>query len=159
MKRQGSTNTSKSKRLKKSSSSIRPKGKRSKKIGKARDNSAITQTERSKSKKAKSPKSREKHLVVRVLDLGQFNLSMKNARRINQLDNSLVDIVKRYDSLKREFRMKLTKILSLVEKQGKSLDDKRIVKSDIIIPPSDISIDEASKLFVGEGVLHKSILH
>jgi PspAA-like protein len=93
------------------------------------------------------------------MDLGQFNLNMKNAKEINQLDNSLADIVKRYNLLKREFGKKLTKMLSLVVKQGKSLDQKQIVKSDIILPPSDISIDEASKLFIGEGIVHKSILH
>jgi hypothetical protein len=133
--------------------------KKSKKIGKARDNSKITRTKINKNKIAKSPKSKQKQLVVRVMDLGQFNLSMKNARKINQLDNSLVNIVKSYDLQKREFRKKLAKILSLVVKEGKSLDDKQIVKSDIILPPSDISIDEASRLFIGEGVMRESIFH
>jgi len=132
---------------------------RSKKIGKARDNSKITRTKINKNKIAKSPKSKQKHLVVRVMDLGQFNLSMKNARKVNQLDNSLVNIVKSYDLQKREFRKKLAKILSLVVKEGKPLDDKQIVKSDIILPPGDISIDEASRLFIGEGVMPESIFH
>lgn len=158
MKRQGTTNARKSKQLKKSSS-IRRQGERFKKIGKARDNSSISQTKISTNEKVKSPRLKQKQLIVRVMDLGQFNLNMKNAKEINQLDNSLVDIVKRYNLLKREFEKKLTKMLSLVVKQGKSLDQKQIVKSDIILPPSDISIDEASKLFIGEGIVHKSILH
>ncbi len=156
MKRQGTTNARKSKQLKKSSS-IRRQGERFKKIGKARDNSSISQTKINE--KVKSPRLKQKQLIVRVMDLGQFNLNIKNAKEINQLDNSLVDIVKRYNLLKREFGKKLTKMLSLVVKQGKSLDQKQIVKSDIILPPSDISIDEASKLFIGEGIVHKSILH
>ena len=156
MKRQGTTNARKSKQLKKSSS-IRRQGERFKKIGKARDNSSISQTKINE--KVKSPRLKQKQLIVRVMDLGQFNLNIKNAKEINQLDNSLVDIVKRYNLLKREFGKKLTKMLSLVVKQGKSLDQKQIVKSDIILPPSDISIDEASKLFIGEGIVYKSILH
>jgi PspAA-like protein len=156
LKRQGTTNARKSKQLKKSSS-IRRQGERFKKIGKARDNSSISQTKINE--KVKSPRLKQKQLIVRVMDLGQFNLNIKNAKEINQLDNSLVDIVKRYNLLKREFGKKLTKMLSLVVKQGKSLDQKQIVKSDIILPPSDISIDEASKLFIGEGIVHKSILH
>lgn len=155
MKRQGTTNARKSKQLK----SIRRQGERSKKIGKARDNSSISQTKISTNGRVKSPRLKQKQLIVRVMDLGQFNLNMKNAKEINQLDNSLVDIVKRYNLLKREFGKKLTKMLSLAVKQGKSLDQKQIVKSDIILPPSDISIDEASKLFIGEGIVHKSILH
>jgi len=156
LKRQGTTNARKSKQLKKSSS-IRRQGERFKKIGKARDNSSISQTKINE--KVKSPRLKQKQLIVRVMDLGQFNLNIKNAKEINQLDNSLVDIVKRYNLLKREFGKKLTKMLSLVVKQGKSLDQKQIVKSDIILPPSDISIDEASKLFIGEGIVYKSILH
>ena len=136
MKRQGTTNARKSKQLKKSSS-IRRQGERFKKIGKARDNSSISQTKINE--KVKSPRLKQKQLIVRVMDLGQFNLNIKNAKEINQLDNSLVDIVKRYNLLKREFGKKLTKMLSLVVKQGKSLDQKQIVKSDIILPPSDIS--------------------
>ncbi|NAL78021.1 PspA-associated protein PspAA [Nitrososphaera sp. AFS] len=155
MKRQGTTNA----RQLKKSSSIRRQGERFKKIGKARENSSISQTKISTNEKVKSPRLKQKQLIVRVMDLGQFNLNMKNAKEINQLDNSLVDIVKRYNLLKREFGKKLTKMLSLVVKQGKSLDQKQIVKSDIILPPSDISIDEASKLFIGEGIVHKSILH
>ena len=38
------------------------------------------------------------------MDRGQFNVSIKTAKKINQLDNSLVDIIKRYDLQKREFR-------------------------------------------------------
>lgn len=158
MKRQGTTNARKSKQVKKSSS-IRRQDERFKKIGKARDNSSISQTKISTNERVKSSRLKQKQLIVRVMDLGQFNLNIKNANEINQLDNSLVDIVKRYNLLKREFGKKLTRILSLVVKQGKSLDQKQIVKSDIILPPSDISIDEASKLFIGEGIVHKSILH
>lgn len=158
MKRKRTANTRKSKPSKKSSS-VRPQGERFRKVGRARDNISVTRSKISTNEKAKSPRLKQKQVIVRVMDLGQFNLSMKNAKKINQLDNSLVDIVKRYNLLKGEFGKKLTRMLSLVVKQGKSLDQKQIVKSDIILPPSDVSIDEASKLFIGEGVVHKSILH
>jgi hypothetical protein len=64
-----------------------------------------------------------------------------------------VDIIKRYDTQKREFKRKLTQMLSLVVKKGQPLDDKEIVQSDIILPSADISIEEARKLFTGEGVI------
>ncbi len=44
-------------------------------------------------------------------------------------------------------------MLSLVVKKGQPLDDKEIVQSDIILPSADISIEEARKLFTGEGVI------
>ena len=139
--------------------SVRHKSKRFDKIRKDRDISATTQRKNNKKKIVRAAKSKQTHLIVRVMDLGQFSLSKKNAKKINQLDNSLVDIVKSYDLLKKEFRKTLTKTLSLVVKEGKSLDDKQIVKSDIILPPGDISIDEAGKLFIGAGTLPESILH
>ena len=92
------------------------------------------------------------------MDRGQLNVSSKTAKKINQLDNSLVDIIKRYDLQKREFRKKLTHMVSLVTNEGKPLDDKEIVQSDTIIPASDISIEEARKLFTGEGVIPETLI-
>jgi len=41
----------------------------------------------------------------------------------------------------------------MVMKNGKPLDPKEIIKSDIILPSVDLSIDEAKRLFKGEGVI------
>ena len=43
----------------------------------------------------------------------------------------------------------LTQMVLLVATEGKPLDDKEIVQSDIILPASDISIEEARKLVIG----------
>jgi hypothetical protein len=40
-----------------------------------------------------------------------------------------------------------------VRKFGKPHISKEIVRSDIILPSVDLSIDEAKKLFKGEGVI------
>ena len=42
---------------------------------------------------------------------------------------------------------------NLVVKNAKPLDPHEIIKSDIILPSADLSIDEAKKLFMGEGVI------
>jgi hypothetical protein len=36
---------------------------------------------------------------------------------------------------------------------GKPLNPKDIIQSDIILPSADLSIDDAKKLFKGEGVI------
>ncbi len=124
-----------------------------------KDNSAVLQTNyKHKRFKSSKTKSKQKHVIVRVMDRGQFNVSINIAKKINQLDNSLVDIIKRYDLQKREFRKKLTQMVSLVANEGKPLDDKEIVQSDIILPASDISMEEARKLFTGEGVIPETLI-
>jgi hypothetical protein len=40
-----------------------------------------------------------------------------------------------------------------VESNGQPLDPKEIIQSDIILPSTDLSIDEAKRLFKGEGVI------
>ncbi len=52
-----------------------------------------------------------------------------------------------------EFKKKLTELNQIVVKDGKPLNPHEIIKSDIILPSSDLSIDEAKKLFKGEGVI------
>ena len=129
------------------------------KIKNDKDNSAVLQTNyKHKRFKSSKAKSKQKHAIVRVMDRGQFNVSTKTAKKINQLDNSLVDIIKRYDLQKREFSKKLTQMVSLVANEGKPLDDKEIVQSHIILPASDISIEEARKLFTGEGVIPETLI-
>jgi hypothetical protein len=44
-------------------------------------------------------------------------------------------------------------MISLITSNGQPLDDKEIVTSDTIIPDSDLSIEEATKIFKGEGVI------
>jgi hypothetical protein len=52
-----------------------------------------------------------------------------------------------------EFKKRLSELTYIVEKNGKPLDPKEIIQSDIILPSVDLSIDEAKKLFKGEGVI------
>ena len=44
-------------------------------------------------------------------------------------------------------------MLALVEADGNALDDDELVESDIILPPRDISIEEARSEFTGEGLI------
>ena len=44
-------------------------------------------------------------------------------------------------------------MVSLITSNGQPLDVEEIVKSDTIIPDSDLSLEEATKIFKGEGVI------
>ena len=84
---------------------------------------------------------------------GQYRINQRMATRINALDNSIVDIVKRIIADEKEFKKKLKEMLSLVSKNGQELEHTEIVKSDILLPTSDISINDAKNLFKGEGII------
>jgi hypothetical protein len=52
-----------------------------------------------------------------------------------------------------EFRTKVTEIVQTITLEGQKLDDKELIESDIIVPDTDISIDQARRVFQGEGII------
>ena len=77
----------------------------------------------------------------------------KILRKLNDLDNSIVELVSQERSDDGEFRRKLAELSEMVVRNSKPLDPKAIIQSDIILPSTDLSIDEAKRLFKGEGVI------
>jgi len=84
---------------------------------------------------------------------GQFTIDTKALKKLDELDNAIVELVSTERSDDVEFKKKLTELNQIVVKDGKPLNPHEIIKSDIILPSSDLSIDEAKKLFKGEGVI------
>jgi hypothetical protein len=84
---------------------------------------------------------------------GQFTIDTRTLKKLDELDNALVELVSTERSDDAEFKKKLTELNQIVVKDGKPLNPHEIIKSDIILPSSDLSIDEAKKLFKGEGVI------
>lgn len=91
--------------------------------------------------------------IVRIMGHGQFTVDSRTLKKLNDIDNAIVDLVSAERSDDIEFKKKLTELSDLVVKGGKPLDPHEIIKSDIILPSVDLSIDEAKKLFRGEGVI------
>lgn len=91
--------------------------------------------------------------IVRIMGQGQYTVDSKMLKKLNDLDNAIVDLVSRERSDDAEFKRKLTELSEIVVRSGKPLDPKAIIQSDIILPSADLSVDEAKKLFRGEGVI------
>ena len=94
-----------------------------------------------------------KNKIVRIMGEGQFVVDDKALKKLNDIDNSLVQLVSNDRSDDAEFKKRLVELVSIVEQNGKQLDPKQIIQSDIILPSADLSIDEAKKLFKGDGVI------
>ena len=58
-----------------------------------------------------------------------------------------------HKTTQKDLQTKLTEMISLITSNGEELDIKEIVNSDTIIPDSDLSLGEATKIFKGEGVI------
>lgn len=90
-------------------------------------------------------------MIVRISGEGQFRLPDDDAERLNQLDNEAVDAAEAGDD--QRFRELWQQMLALVEQDGKALDEDELVESDVILPPRDISFEEARGEFTGEGLI------
>jgi PspAA-like protein len=94
-----------------------------------------------------------KNKIVRIMGEGQFVVDNKTLKKLNDIDNSLVQLVSNDRSDDTEFKKRLVELVNIVEQNGKQLDSKQIIQSDIILPSADLSIDEAKKLFKSDGVI------
>jgi hypothetical protein len=84
---------------------------------------------------------------------GQFTVDNKTLRELSRVDSSIVQLVSSDRPDDTEFKKRLSQLTKIVEMTGKPLSPNEIIQSDIILPSVDLSIDEAKKLFKGEGVV------
>ena len=90
-------------------------------------------------------------MIVRIAGEGQFKLPDEDADRLNELDNRAVAAVKQGDET--GFQELWSQMLALVASDGSGLDDDELVESDVILPPRDISFEEARGEFTGDGLI------
>jgi hypothetical protein len=90
-------------------------------------------------------------VIVRISSEGQFKLADDAQARLNELDNEAVAAVEAGDEAK--FQELFDQMIKLVESEGESVADDELVESSVIIPPKDLSFDEAKAEFTGEGII------
>jgi hypothetical protein len=130
-----------------------PKRKAAISAGKKKKITASVATGRTKRAITIDKKPVIKSKIVRIMGQGQFTVDSKILKKLNEIDNSIVQLVSNERSNDTEFRRRLTELTDIVTKNGKPLHPKEIIQSDIILPSTDLSIDEAKNLFKSEGVI------
>jgi hypothetical protein len=90
-------------------------------------------------------------VIVRIAGEGQFRLPDDHTARLNELDNEAVAAVEAKDEAK--FNELWQQMLGLVASDGEAVPDDELVESDVILPPRDISFDEACGEFTGDGLI------
>jgi hypothetical protein len=90
-------------------------------------------------------------VIVRIAGEGQFRLPDEDTARLNELDNEAVAAAEAKDEAK--FNELWQQMLALVESDGSEVPDDELIESDVILPPRDISFEEACAEFTGEGLI------
>ena len=90
-------------------------------------------------------------MIVRILAEDQYDLPGKYIDELNSIDNELVELVE--DGNATDFNPKSEEMLNMVRKNGALVPIDELVESDLVLPNSDISFEEATSLFKGEGLI------
>ncbi len=90
-------------------------------------------------------------MIVRISTEAQYEIQDGDVDRLNELDHQAVSACQGSDEP--QFRTAFDALLDFVRTRGKRLPDDRLEGSDLILPPSDTSVEEARKEFTGEGLI------
>ena len=90
-------------------------------------------------------------MIVRLMGEGQFEIDKKHLDEVNKVDNNIVKIVSKGDE--KAYKTEYRKLAELVRRNGKKIPDSIIKPSDVIIPPADLTFEEAKRIFQGEGLI------
>ncbi len=90
-------------------------------------------------------------MIVRISGDRQFELPDADAERLNVLDNQAVEAVEAGDEAR--FSELWHEMLDLVGADGRAIDGDELVESDVILPPRDVTFEEARGEFTGEGLI------
>ena len=90
-------------------------------------------------------------MIVRISGEDQYRLSDDAATRLNELENAVVAVVDggREDGFAEAFGA----LLDYVRRQGTPVADDELEGSDLILPPADLTFQEAGREFTGEGLI------
>lgn len=90
-------------------------------------------------------------MIVRIMGEGQWRVDDDTIGRLNALDDTAAQALGREDE--EELRRILSEMATIVREHGNQLEDADLHPSDAIVPPTDLTLDEAHELFEGEGLI------
>jgi PspA-Associated protein len=90
-------------------------------------------------------------VIVRIATEGQYELTESDAEVLGELDNQAVAACDAGDE--EQFKQAFNELIEFVRKNGQPVSDDVLEPSDVIIPPPDVSFEEARAEFSGEGLI------
>jgi hypothetical protein len=90
-------------------------------------------------------------VIVRIATEGQYELDDGSSAALNELDSQVVAACD--DTDEEAFRASFGRLLEFVRSEGRPVPDDHLGGSDVILPPPDVSLEEAKAEFSGEGLI------
>jgi hypothetical protein len=90
-------------------------------------------------------------VIVRLLGEGQFRVDDALFARLNELDDEIARAVESGDE--QALWSGLQALAEAVRSNGSRLSDEELMPSDAVIPPEDLTLDEARELLSDDGFI------
>lgn len=90
-------------------------------------------------------------MIARVVGEGQYEVDDGLMERLNALDQQAMEALEREEE--GDLDRCLDEMGQLVRQEGRPIGDEELVASDIVIPPSDLTLEETRKLVSDSGFI------
>ena len=90
-------------------------------------------------------------MIARLMGEGQYRIDEALRAQLNELDDRAAAAVDAQDE--GALDDVLDEMWQLVQDRGERLPDEDLSTSDLIIPPSDLTLEETRQLFTEEGLV------
>ena len=90
-------------------------------------------------------------MIIRILTEGQWEIDEGHLEALNRLDQAVEEAVSAGDET--AFNQGLAALLHAVRTEGTRLEDDSLEDSDLILPPSDATMEEVRALLGDEGLV------
>jgi ribosomal protein S12 methylthiotransferase accessory factor YcaO len=90
-------------------------------------------------------------VIVRISTEGQYEVLENDAETLDQLDRQAVSACEADDE--EQFRASFARLLQFVREKGRPVPEDELAPSELILPPPDVSLEEAKEEFSGEGLI------
>jgi chromosome condensin MukBEF complex kleisin-like MukF subunit len=90
-------------------------------------------------------------VIVRLMGEGQWRVDDSLAERLQELDAATEHAVQAGDEA--ALQSALRELADTVRSNGVKLGDDHLGRSDAVVPPIDLTLDEAREILHGEGLI------
>jgi hypothetical protein len=90
-------------------------------------------------------------MIVRISGEDQYELDDAEAGPLNELEGRVVELVESGQG--KGFPEAYSALLEYVRANGVLVGDDELEGSDVILPPADLTFEEAGEEFTGEGLI------
>ena len=95
-------------------------------------------------------------MIVRIATEDQYEIAGDDYTELNDLDDAVVAAVEAGDE--EQYAKRFAALIEYIRSNGTRIGDDDLRESDIIVPPPDTDLAEATRDFTGEGLIPDSAL-